>query len=215
VERRLTPEAAERVRSEFLSTGLFDPGQARLEERPFPCAPYWNVICVRDEGRLLNRTAGLWSPEEQLLIDHLGALPASLPPTNWVDRQVKTYVPARFAVCLTEAGPRGPQTPALDQSQALTALPARAAKLLRGRQAKPSSGLPSGCFILKTETARTISKVVADAFGAPLAANNLAEGTTTFAITADVDQPHLKTFAVQFWQLLPDRALAFYYGSTA
>jgi hypothetical protein len=220
VEQRLTPEGVERIRSEFLSTGLFGPGKGPFGQEPREvtgppptCSPAWASLCVRDDGRLLARGVGGMSPEEQLLVDHLGTLPSSLPPTDWADQQIKAYVPSKYAVCVGAALPRGPFTAPPDPSNALKALPARAAKLLRRRRSDFSGG--SACFEVTIGKARVLANELVNAFGAPGGAGGPTKEKYQFEIEADVNRPHVKRIAIQFWQLLPDGEIAFYYPAVA
>ncbi len=218
VEQRLTPAGVERVRSEFLASGLFDPGRGFLGQEPREYVPQTLgpggcLVCVRDGGRLLERGVRDLTQEEDLLVDHLATLPASLPPTDWADQQITTYVPSKYAVCLVGALTRGRQSARPVPSQALKALPPRAAKLLRGRQATRGISVGEGtCFEVTTANARVLANELVDEFGAPApAVVDQFDTKYTFQIDADVNRAHLKRLGIAFWQLLPDGARASYY----
>jgi hypothetical protein len=215
VEQRLTPEAAERVRSEFLATGLFAPGPGPRKDSD-SCGSLASKLCVRDGDHFLNRSVVVASPEEQQLVDRLRALPSLLPPTDWADQQARAYVPAKYAVCFAAAGPRGPLTVGPDPAEVLRALPARAAKLLGGRRAEPRDDeffTGSDCFDVSTAKARSLGLELVNDFG-PLEPGIKYDGYS-FAIAVDVNRPRLKRFSVGFNQLLPDGEFAFYYPALA
>ena len=149
VEQRLTPAGVERVRSEFLSTGLFDSDKpttevATADEVTASCGTVWNGgLCVRERGRLLS--AELYTPlrsgtevvefETQLgrLIDSLEQLDSSLPQDLWVDRQTKPYRPGKYGVCISRTGSDSTQEALPDPSELVALLPRTAAELLGGR----------------------------------------------------------------------------------
>jgi hypothetical protein len=222
VEQRLTPEGVERVRSEFLATGLFDDGlrghgdprDSTLPSTGGSCGPVFALLCVRDDGRLLRRDAwfGL-SPEEQLLRDNLRTLPWSLPPTDWADQQITAYQPANYFVCFI-APPGAILDPSEALPEALKALPPRAEKLLEGREADTPTGFQGGapCFEVTAGNARVLADELVDAFGTPTQA---FESELGFAIWVDVDRPHVKRFGITFQQLLPNGDIALYYPALA
>ena len=105
IERHLTPEGVEQVRSQFLSSGLFDPDQAFSEVPPAHVAPFW-CACVRDGGRLLSAAP---LPENQFealessravgrLIDYFKQLVSSASSDSWVDSQGKEFVASKVRV---------------------------------------------------------------------------------------------------------------------
>lgn len=229
VERRLTPEGVERVRSELLATGLFDDSSSERDE---PCGAVFALLCVRDGDRLLRRgalsgpgtgaAAPGWSPEELLVRERLRTLPSSLPATDWLDQQPTAYLPSQYQVCLAAGSGAGSVAP--DPSKVLRALPARASKILRGSEASRPDGLMSraGCFAVGTRRARVLARELVDTYGAPAAATNPAK--SSFEIEARVtgnhrvgpaSHPRLQRFAITFMQLLPDGEAALYYRAWA
>ncbi len=104
IEQRLTADGVERVRREFLSTGLFntDPAGAGI------AVPCWCTIQVRDGGRLLSAGAtGAESTEEvkrqtDRLVAYVTTLDSSLPASAWEDRTIRPYVPSHYKVCVWE-----------------------------------------------------------------------------------------------------------------
>jgi hypothetical protein len=209
VEQRLTSEAVERIRTEFLSSGLFE---ARREVTNCNVLP---VLCVRDDGRLFGRSVVPVTPEEQSLVDHLRALPLSVLSTDSADQQIKEYVPAKYAVCFEAALPRGPLTVPPDPSVALKALPARAARLLRGhRVTRQIMGGPgTSCFEVSTGSARVVATEVVNAFGTQRL--TLGRTKSSFEIEASANRSNPKRFSIGFQQLLPDGGIAFYYPKLA
>ncbi len=165
IERRLTPAGVERVRLEFLSSGLFDPDQPFTEVPPSRLAPFW-CTCVRDGGRLLSAAP---LPENQFealepsraiarLIEYLKQLVSSAPSDSWVDPQGKEFVASKFAFCISRniAG-ETTQGALPDPSNALALLPERAAALLVGRQVTTVSEVLGDaiCYEVTTEEARS------------------------------------------------------------
>ena len=173
VEQRLTPEGVERVRSRFLSSGLFDSAQP-LSDVVSACG--FVHACVRDGDHWLGvqvdvggPAASQAPPEAVRLFDDLGMLDSTLPATEWADQQIKPYVPARIAVCLqvfVAKDGTAVQVPT-DLSILLPLFPARAAELLDGRDAMgriPDIEEYGGsCFEMTLDEARTL----ADEFLAP------------------------------------------------
>jgi hypothetical protein len=154
VERRLTPEGIQRLRSEFLATGLFDPNSPPGDDAACSFGP-----CVRgDDGRLLT---GRESPTETAkLASYLKTLDGWLPKSQWAAPRITTYVPARIAACVqtfVNVPDRVVPVP-LDLSILVPAFPARAAELLGGRE--PIGGRPNpdpACFEVTLDEARTLA----------------------------------------------------------
>ncbi len=205
IERRLTPEGVEQVRSQFLSSGLFDPDQAFSEVPPSRPAPFW-CTCVRDGGRLLSAAPPPENPFEALessrtvgrLIDYLKQLVASPSPELWVDPQGKKFVASRFSFCISRniAG-ETTQGALPDPSNALALLPERAAALLVRRQPTTVSEVHGDaiCYEVTTEEARMLDDVF-DAFG----------------YKYDVTQPIPMKVVIGISALLPDGSSALFPG---
>ena len=205
IERRLTPEGVEQVRSQFLSSGLFDPDQAFSEVPPSRLAPFW-CTCVRDGGRLLSAAP---LPENQFealessraigrLIEYLNQLVTSVPPDSWVDPQGKEFVASKFAFCISRniAG-ETTQGALPDPSNALALLPERAAALLAGRQVTTASEVHGDavCYEVTTEEARVLDGVF-----------------STFGYRYDVTQPIPMKVVIGISALLPDGSPALFPG---
>ena len=164
IEQRLSPEGLELLRTEILSTGQFSheppppppgppcpngvsPGTVVppatvgcAPPQPLPPpgepleTPFGITIAVRDVGRLsrVDRASDLYRLEERL------THPASwLPASAWVDREIRAYVPATYAVCYGGWPPDQP----IEPSRLLTLLPAAAEDLLRAKDITPKKGL--------------------------------------------------------------------------
>ena len=111
LEQRLTPEGVELVQAEILSTGLFDPAQspsATDPDRPPPGSelgygwPSYGDIQVRNGGRLIfvpGRPGQAWMPEFDRLQQRVAELQSWLPSSAWEDREIRAYVPSRYAIC--------------------------------------------------------------------------------------------------------------------
>lgn len=134
LEQRLTPEGVERLRSEVVSVGLVEGGRSRAGDAWL--ASYVDVR-VRIDGRLVRIAPG----------GEVGGLvarfldPASwLPADAWADREIRAYVPSRYAVC--SEGPSGAGEPRLPA----TAVPA------------PIAG--SRCASVTTREARALAEAL-------------------------------------------------------
>lgn len=224
VEQRLTPEGVERVRSRFLSSGLFDSAQP-TSDVVSGCG--FVHACVRDGDHWLGievdvggPAASQAPPEAVRLSDDLGMLDSTLPATEWADQQIKLYVPARIAVCLqvfVAKDGTAVQVPT-DLSILLPLFPARAAELLEGRDAMGRilgiEKYGGSCFEMTLDEARTL----ADEFLAPSgggsheywgilinindqfdASQPAATGSHHRAVTREGNLAH-----ISFKQLLPD-----------
>jgi hypothetical protein len=155
LEQRLTPEGVERVRSRFLSSGLFDPTQPQSG-----CKEH--ALCVRaDDGRLLS-TLRSQSAEAYQLLAFIKTLDSSLPEDEWADKEIKPYVPPTFAVCVNIVGyttAAGAVPAPADLAMLLPLFSARAAELLRGREpmgSLPNTPAPARCYEMTLEEARTL-----------------------------------------------------------
>ena len=201
VEQRLTPEGVERVRSEFLASGLFDP---TLPGLLLSCAA---PLCVRgDDGRLLSAPQ---SAGAEHLFSYLGTLDASLPKTEWATPRIKTYVASRFNVCLgTYANVPDRAIPVqIDLSAVLPALPTDAAELFDSREAQRGGPGPSAFCI---ETTLEEARALADLFLSPTGGGTheyngiVVRNAELAAIPSDVSQGVIPY--ITFQPLLPDAA---------
>lgn len=113
LEQRLTPEGAELVRSGVT------PGSEPV--------PFGSLIVVRDGDRLVrvSRVSDL-----ERLVARVTDPASWLPASAWADREISAYVPSRYAVCFAKGTPPQP----IDPSRLWSALPARAASLLRAKK---------------------------------------------------------------------------------
>jgi hypothetical protein len=162
VEQRLTPEGVERVRSESLSAGQSTPDMlaGTVEE----CAG--SGACVRGgDGRYLRILPGPVSPAHARLVSYMRTLDASLPKTEWADRQIRTYVPSRFNVCLgTYANLPDRAIPVqVELATVLSAFPAAAGELFASREAH-GGGPPC---LYSFETTLEEARALADIFLSP------------------------------------------------
>jgi hypothetical protein len=157
VEQRLTAEGVERVRSEFLGTGLFDPGQPAIAVHSASQVMF--CVCVRDGGRLLARSAAHDVQVQDAaarLLTYIESLASSRPTTAWADQEPKPYVASRIAVCLSMYV-RQVQEPT-DLTRLLPLFPTRAAELLGGREPLIRPGeQDASCFEMTLEEARALA----------------------------------------------------------
>jgi hypothetical protein len=165
-EQRLTPEGVELLRSEIVSTGLFDHHQpaGRL------ASPH-SVIQVRIGERLVRVQVGCPGcpanfPEG--LGERVADAASWLPASAWKDRQIRAYVAPRYAISYFAQ----PQT--LERSRVLSLLPAAAEDLLRDKDTVPEqwytdsadhTPIPITRYVsdLTTEEARALAQALDDA----------------------------------------------------
>jgi hypothetical protein len=106
-EMRLTAQGVERIRQEFLSIGVFGPGQ-----QPGEAGIWWSCGClirVREGGLLTTDLPSPSNKERQIdpqldrrvdrLVEFVTHLDTALPESAFVDREVKPYAPSRYEVC--------------------------------------------------------------------------------------------------------------------
>ena len=164
LEQHLTLKGVVDMRSEILSTGLFERDNELLSQE----RGIFGTVRVRADGgdfvkvRWANRgiypnDAGtLATPnQEQALgrLDELMRHPHTwLPLDSWADDEIEAYVPSAFAACY-EPAERGIETSSILQS-----LPAPAADLLR---VAPIEG--RNCSRLSTDEARALVRILDDA----------------------------------------------------
>jgi hypothetical protein len=195
LEQLLTPEGVELLRSEVISTGLFGHDLGLITGPAFGGGDgaFWGTIQARNRERLVNvswiqrahlrdvlhdvpemaaRDDATATSEQEHTLERLDGLltdPAAwLPVSAWQNREIRAYVPSRYAVCWAhnpELGPDRPMPRTIPLSRILTLLPAAIEDLLRRRGfALHGSDPPSACSIVPTEEARTISRAL-DAAG--------------------------------------------------
>jgi hypothetical protein len=158
LEQRLTPEGVELLRSELVTTGLFEHHQPAGRE----ASPH-NVIQVRIGDRLVRVQASF--PER--LRERLANLESWLPASAWANRQIRAYVASRYAIYY------GGLLQTIERSRIFPLLPAPAEDLLRAQDAVPQNGFTgSGSFLipitryvsdLTTEEARALAQALDDA----------------------------------------------------
>jgi RNA polymerase sigma-70 factor, ECF subfamily len=205
LEQRLTPEGVELVQAEILSTGLFDPAQSPLAsdpDRPPPGSelgyawPSYGDIQVRNGGRLVlvsGRPGQAWMPEFDRLQQRVAELQSWLPSSAWEDREIRAYVPSRYAIC-----PYRFPAP-LGWSRIRPLLPPSAQELLGDarpwRWDDPSAG--STCFNVTTEEAHTIAGALDDA--------EIRHSVHAAPLAYQFDAPDATgTIGIDFWPFLPD-----------
>ena len=158
LEQRLTPEGVELLRSEIVSTGLFE------HHEPAGTSSIHNVIQVRIDNRLVRVEANFPKRLRERLADPASWLPANA----WANRRIRAYVPSRYEIWYGAA----PQT--LERSRILPLLPATAEDLLRAKDAVPAQGdIGTPGFpphpvtryhsVLTTEEARAVTQALDDA----------------------------------------------------
>jgi hypothetical protein len=136
LEQRLTPEGVELLRSELVSTGLFDHHQPAGRGG----SPH-GVIQVRIGERLVRVQGCPGCPVNfpERLGERLADAASWLPPSAWKDRQIRAYVASRYTISYFAQ----PQT--LERSRILSLLPAAAEDLLRDKDTVPEQWYTPGC----------------------------------------------------------------------
>ena len=148
LERTLTLEGVETLRSEILATRLFGHDRELEMARP---VPFFNNISVRNGGRLVRVT---WHQDSPLTLEHAYPLATReqaatlqrlvgrvtepetwLPSSAWRDRQARAYVPAAFELGF------GPWPLNVKYSDVLKRLPPTARDVLRDTKARRGRGL--------------------------------------------------------------------------
>jgi hypothetical protein len=163
VEQHLTPEGVEFLRTQVLSTGLFDHDLALLREQPG-----FLGIQVRNGDRLVRltwavqeRDASVATPEQASTLEGISALiddPASWPASAWEDEDLETFVPSNYQVALRVLSDDGsaPSLPVGAREWAL--LPASATDVLGlGRKVDPAS------YELTTDQTRALAEALNEA----------------------------------------------------
>jgi hypothetical protein len=207
LEQRLTPEGAELLRSEIISTGLIGDeddgapayqrtnddddfaigGEPVSRDTTTPLPDYTLNFQVRD-GAQLYRISRVGDLERlvALLTDPASRLPASA----WADREFRAYVPSRFEIVY------GPWQPTAKLSDTLKLLPASAQGLLRGKKAGRQRGsccTPNHSVAVDwyhssatTEEARALTAALADA---GLSDERLDLSAGTYELAYSVEAP--------------------------
>jgi hypothetical protein len=157
LERRLTPEGVELLRSAIVSTGRFDHHQPA----PRLASPH-SVIQVRIGERLVRAQVGCPGCPAKFpegLGERVAHAESWLPASAWKDRQFRAYVASKYAISHF-AYPR-----TLERSRILALLPAAAADLLRAHDAVPEQWHTETRYVsdLTTEEARALAQALDDA----------------------------------------------------
>jgi hypothetical protein len=172
LEQRLTPEGVDLLRSEVLATGLFGQDLTLLSPHFREHDAHWGWVEVRNGDRPIRITwedprldrekdeGTIATPEQVSALVQVDALVTDaaswLPASAWEIREIRAYVPSRYAVCL--AG-----RPQIEPSRFLPLVPEPARGLLRAREFPPHEW--SGhCSDLTTEEARALREAL-DAAG--------------------------------------------------
>lgn len=152
LEQRLTSDGVELLRSEIVSTDLFDDdkelrfgGQACLNfvqvrnGDPLVRVTWRGSHCPGPEGTLGTRTEGTLGTREQAktlerLVERLADPGSWLPASAWEDREIRAYVPARYAISY------GAVPQSMEASGILNLLPAPAEELLGAKDRVRTEG---------------------------------------------------------------------------
>ena len=176
VEQHLTPAGVEFLRTQVISTGLFEDDLALLRG---PGDPGFLTIRVRNGDRLVWLTWAVQenyrvpkdappaTPQQASALQGISALltdPTSWPASAWEDQDVETFVPSRYQVLLRLFPDQGfgPDLPVGAREWAL--LPATATDLLRlGTKVDPA------LYELTTDETRGLAEALNEAGLEPVA----------------------------------------------
>jgi hypothetical protein len=188
LEQRLTPEGAELLRSELVSSGLLSP----LQPGNYACPPG----SYRAEARIgdLNELYVGKLPRD--LVERIAEPGSWLPARAWEDREVRPFVPASYTVCITGLDPR------ISVAEIATALPARVGNLVRARDwGENHAGLVwLWCTGVATEDARTFAEAL-DA--AAIERNEHPTGAGPDYLFEYQDASRSALLHISFWPDLP------------
>lgn len=223
LEQRLTPAGVEHLRSEVVSTGVFDHDLALSSARFI-----WGEIVARVGDRLVTvkwfnpdpyggdpdaATRIPATPDQERALERLDVLlpypGPRLPASAWEDKQIRAYVPSFFSVCY-EGIPAEVSDPQSDPSRILSLLPATAREILGGKDRTRPENLLRGwaggpyypsrqdCSSVTTEEARALVSAF-DAAGLEREGPQLG-----LAFSFDIDGPVQETGSVALEPLLPN-----------
>jgi len=173
VEQHLTPAGVEFLRTQVISTGLFEHDLALLRG---PGDPAFLTIRVRNGDRLVwltwavqenyrvGKDAPSATPEQASALEEISALiadPTSWPAGAWEDRDLETFVPSKYQVWLRVFSDTGPDVPVGAREWSL--LPAPATDVLRlGTKVHPAF------YELTTDETRALAEALNEAGLEPL-----------------------------------------------
>jgi hypothetical protein len=200
VERRLTPEGVELIRSSLIDTGKFDPDQASQDP------PGLASVQVRDGDQLI-AVNGLE------LRRRLGKLWSWLPASAWEDAEAKAFVPSHYAACM-----QSDSVDAIDPTEHVSRLPAAARDMLAGTPELHTNELvnldpagmeflnPTGyCYDLTTDEARELANALTEG-GVEKPSGNEAE--LIFIASKPSGDDRSETW-LTLWPILPHGVPAF------
>lgn len=165
LEQHLTPEGVELVRTEAISTGLFDRDRHMTGGQGLT----YGGVDVRSGDRLVhvdwgdeNVAGEMPTPEQANALRWLDARlanPASwLPTSAWDDPEITAYVPSGYSVCYDGGQEQG-------LSQVLASFPPAAADLLRTKDRRRGQAptFVYWCSDLTNGEARALARILDDA----------------------------------------------------
>jgi hypothetical protein len=169
-EQLLTSEGIDFLRSEALSTGLFEHDLALDKGRDVPYLPYLSIQVLNGDRTVrvtwaspmnfrIGEDAPFATAEQadalELLYNRITD-PTSWPAAAWEDRELTEYIPSRYSICI-----RGiPE--AVRPSRVVPLLPQPAQDLLESGGRAREEDLPANgsCFRLTTENARSLAEIL-------------------------------------------------------
>lgn len=183
LEQRLTPEGVELLRSEIVSTGLFDRDRSLSGPSAWN-GSFWGTLQTRNGKRLVSVAWGgeewgfpeVATAKQQLALSRLTEMlsdrASGLPAGAWEVREVRAYVPSRYAVCYWTQGESPPYLRRLlEPSRVSSLLPAAAQDVLRDKDEaygiwnndNTAQLKPGMCAEVTTDEARTLAEIFGQA----------------------------------------------------
>ena len=166
-EQRLTPSGVEFLRSEVISTGLFESDLAvARESNGFLDILVWNgdqfVRATWATRPIVGQDAPVATREQATALQELSALltgQESWPASAWEEQAFGAYVPPRYAICF-----RGLPDP-IEPAAARDPLPQPAQDLLLAGDPTQEERMPSNgdCSRMTTDDARALARILAGA----------------------------------------------------
>jgi hypothetical protein len=175
VEQHLAPAGVEFLRTQVISTGLFEHDLALLRG---PSEPGFLTIKVRNGGRLVwltwavhenyrvGKDAQLATPQQASALDEITALiadPTSWPASVWEDQDLETFVPTKYQVWLRLFRDQGSGPDLHVGAREWALLPATATSLL-----SLGTKVNSASYELTTDQTRALAEAMKEAGLEPL-----------------------------------------------
>jgi hypothetical protein len=186
LERRLTPDGVDLVRSKVLETGLFERalylrsahglvwGAIRIHDGETLVGAAWCCLITHELPPAFREAVPtatrMQATALSRLTEFLADLPSSLPADVWESSELSAHVPSSYAVCYSRWEPPLYSSRYLEPSAVLPHLPSEARELLDGKDETYDAfgswldeepGPPVTCSEVTTEEARALARIFA------------------------------------------------------